>query len=301
MSTTSISFKHNNHRIHPCRSEKKLELLNLLISQNNGLTTVIVSSNNLDIIKDALDDKSILVKNDEEIMKTPEVTYELLISYDLPLTGIEYLARVAHATEKALILLDSHEQNALYPIETLLGRTIKQEIISGFEPEVIIEKKTAFTKSTKSQAKAEGQREFKSRDDKREFKPRSDKKEYKPREDKKEFKPRDDKKEYKPREDKKEFKPKFEKSDRKPYDKDKKDEKKSSYSKDFKKSESWDKKDKKKNQFLGKDENGKALFSGKSGDRNHRHDGTKKEQIDAPKKTGRTINIKALNEKKEEK
>lgn len=282
MSNTSISIKHNNHRIHPCKNDKKLELLNLLISKNSGQSIVVVSSNNLNIIKDALDNKSILVKNDEEIMKTPELTYEILISYDLPLTAIEYLARAAHATQKALILLDSHEQNTLYPIETLLGRTIKQEIIFGFEPEVIIEKKTAFTKSTKSQEKAEAQREFKPRDDKREFKPRGDKKEFKPRDDKKEFKP------------------KYDKSDRKPFDKDKKDEKKGSYSKDFKKPDSWEKKEKKKNQFLGKDENGKAIFSGKSGDRNHRHDGTKKEQYDAPKKTGRTINIKALKEKKED-
>jgi len=284
MSQTSIMIKHNNHRIHPCISHKKLELLNLLISQNKEQSIVVVAANNSQIIKDALENKGILVKNDEEIMKTPELTYEILISYDLPPTGIEYLARVAHATQKAIILLDSHEQNHLYPIETLLGRTIKQEIIPGFEPEVIIEKKTAFTKSTKSQekAEAEGKREFQSRDDKREFKPRGDKKEFKPRDDKKEFKP------------------KFDKSDRKPYDKDKKDDKKGSYSKDFKKSDSWDKKDKKKNQFLGKDENGKAIFSGKSGDRNHRHDGTQKDKYNVPKKTGRTINIKALKEKKEE-
>jgi superfamily II DNA/RNA helicase len=201
---------------------------------------MVVSSNNLDIIKEALKNKNILVKNDEEIMKIPELTCDLIISYDLPQTAATYLQRVVRATQKALILLDSYEQNNLYPIETMLGRTIKQEIISGFEPEVIVEKKTAFTKSTKSQEKAN--------------------------------------------EDEK-----------------KAQEQKDARKKEFKKSDKFVKKDKKPNKFLGKDENGKAIFSGKSGDRNHRHDGTKKDKVDSPKKTGRAINIKALKEKKEEK
>lgn len=38
----------------------------------------------------------------------------------------------------------------------------------------------------------------------------------------------------------------------------------------------WDKGGKKQNKFLGKDENGKAIFSGKSGERNHKYDGTPK-------------------------
>jgi len=46
--------------------------------------------------------------------------------------------------------------------------------------------------------------------------------------------------------------------------------------------------------------NGKAKFSGKSGDRNHRHDGTPKSKWDAPKKVGRKINIKARNPKSED-
>jgi superfamily II DNA/RNA helicase len=55
----------------------------------------------------------------------------------------------------------------------------------------------------------------------------------------------------------------------------------------------WDKKKKAPNKFLGKDENGKALFSGKSGERNHRHDGTSKDIYDAPKTTGKVIKVKA--------
>ena len=51
--------------------------------------------------------------------------------------------------------------------------------------------------------------------------------------------------------------------------------------------------------LLGYDDNGKAKFSGKSGDRNHRYDGTPKDKWDAPKKVGRKINIKALKPKEE--
>jgi len=79
----------------------------------------------------------------------------------------------------------------------------------------------------------------------------------------------------------------------KTYDKPKRDygdEDKKSYDKNGKKN--WDKKKKAPNKFLGKDENGKAIFSGKSGDRNHHYNGT-------PKKAGRTINIKARKPKEE--
>lgn len=38
----------------------------------------------------------------------------------------------------------------------------------------------------------------------------------------------------------------------------------------------WEKGGKKPNKFLGKDEKGKAIFSGKSGERNHKYDGTPK-------------------------
>jgi len=56
-------------------------------------------------------------------------------------------------------------------------------------------------------------------------------------------------------------------------------------------------KPKPKNKFLGKDENGKAIFSGKDGARNHRHDGTPREKQEAPKAGGRKISIKAIKPK----
>jgi hypothetical protein len=71
---------------------------------------------------------------------------------------------------------------------------------------------------------------------------------------------------------------------------------------DFKKDDSsdkWEKKKKAPNKFLGKDENGKAIFSGKSGERNHRYDGTPRDKYDAPKKVGKKISIKARKPKED--
>ena len=87
---------------------------------------------------------------------------------------------------------------------------------------------------------------------------------------------------------KREFKDKKSYDDKKPYS----DKPKREGDRDKK---PWDKKEKQENKFIGKDENGKAIFSGKSGDRNHRHDGKSKEN--APKLTGKKINIKALKKK----
>ena len=80
-------------------------------------------------------------------------------------------------------------------------------------------------------------------------------------------------------------------------------EKKKSFDKpkkEFKKDDKWAKKKKSPNKFLGKDENGKAIFSGKSGERNHRYDGTPRDKWDAPKVTGKKINIKARKPKSED-
>ena len=86
---------------------------------------------------------------------------------------------------------------------------------------------------------------------------------------------------------------------KKRYEKSTKEPKKS-YDKPKKKDDRWAKKKKAPNKFLGKDENGKAIFSGKTGDRNHRYDGTPRDKYDAPKVTGKKINIKALKPKKED-
>lgn len=225
MSDNPIVVKHNKHRIHPCANDKKLSLLNLLITQNSSLDIIVAASKDLEPIKESFVASNVKVLDDKELLSKPEVRCELLISYDLPSTAIVYMARLAKATESAIILLDIDEQKQLYPIETLLGRVIKQDIIAGFEYE---EQKMKIAQKPSSR-------------------------------------PRDG-----------------ERSERKPFEKPKRD-------------------DKKPNKFLGKDENGKAIFSDKSRDRNHRYDGTPKERYEAPKNVGRKITIKERKPKEDPK
>lgn len=245
MSAKQITIKHNKHHVHPCPSDKKLSLLNLLISKYSNMEILVVRANSLDVIKEAVSADNVTILSDAEL-KNSTKTYELLISYDLPATPALYINRIFCATEMALVLLDAQEQNKLYPIETVLKRVIKQEVIEGFEYDEDPKLKVAYKTVEKP-------------------------------------------KEY-------EFKKTYEEkldSDKPKYDKSKRDDRSDD------KGKKWEKKDKAPNKFLGKDENGKALFSGKSGDRNHRHDGTPKNKWDAPKKVGRKIEIKARKPKED--
>lgn len=253
MSAKQITIKHNKHHVHPCPIDKKLSLLNLLISKYSDKEILVVRANSLDVIKEAVSADNVTILSDDEL-KDSTKTYELLISYDLPATPALYINRLFYATEMALILLDANEQKKLYPIETVLKRVIKQEIIEGFEYEEDQKLKVAPTKPTREYA-------FKTDE---EEKPKYDKSK----------------------------KDGF-KSDKKSFDKPKRD-----YKSDDKEKK-WEKKDKGPNKFLGKDENGKGLFSGKSGERNHRYDGTPKERYNAPKKVGRKIEIKARKPKED--
>jgi len=246
MSSDTISIKPNNHRVYQCRAEKKIELLRELILQNSGADIVVVCASDAAGLKESLEDATIKVIEDRELVQDKELRYEVLISYDMPIKAIVYMARAAKATQKAYLLLDKSEQNELYAIEMLLGRAIKQEKIEGYEYPVVekeASKKPTYKKMSKDEIKDEAKKRY-------------------------EAKTQDaPKKEYKP-------KAEFKKSD-----------------------EKWAKKPKPKNKFLGKDENGKAIFSGKDGARNHRHDGTPREKQEAPKAGGRKISIKAIKPK----
>jgi len=134
-------------------------------------------------------------------------------------------------------------------------------------------------------------------DKKRDFRPKTndgEKREYKPKstdDKKRDFRPKTndgEKREYKPKstdDKKRDFRPKTNDGEKREY--------KPRSAEGEKKSDAWANKKKASNKFLGHDESGKAKFTGKSGERNHRYDGSKKEVFDAPKKPARTINIKA--------
>ena len=271
MSSKSITIKPNNHRIYQCPNDKKIELINKIISENEKMDIVVACSCDVTAIRDAIENKKVTVIEDRNLVKSTELSYEMLISYDLPIKAIVYMARVAKALEKAVILVDESEQKSLHDIEMLLGRAIKQDVIEGFEypiAEKKVDSERPMRKMTPTQIKEEAKKRY-------------DEKTKEPEE-----------KVYKPKRD-------YGDEDKKSYSK---DGKKKEFKKDFNKSDSagkWDKKKKEPNKFLGKDENGKAIFSGKSGDRNHRYDGTQKDKYDAPKKVGRKISIKAIKPKEE--
>ena len=261
MSTTAPLIKRHNHRVHPCENSRKNELLKVLIAKNSNQSIIVVTANDPQEIKNIIDDEKIIVVSDTELADSKELKCDLLISYDLPEKAIIYMGRLAHSNTFALILLEKEEEKLLYPIETLLGRTIMQEIVEGFEV-VSAEVKKEFTKP---------KRDFEKSDrPKRNF-------------DKTDRPKRNFDSSDKPKRD-------FDKSEKskrdyKDNDRNSKDEKKSY------KSNSWDKKTSEPSKYIGKDENGKAMFSGKTRERNHRHDGKPKDQSQTTK-APRKINIK---------
>lgn len=274
MSSTQLTIKPNNHRVHPCPNDKKLSLVNKLISDNRESKIIVVTSMDANSVKEFLQNENsqalenVEVLDDKTLIKDENLICDLLISLDVPSKAIIYMARLSHTTSKALLLINESEQNLLYPIETLLGRVIKQDIIEGFEYEVKEKPKTGLRPAPKKMTQNQIKEEAKKRYDKQTGEPKP-KKEYKS----------DDKKDFK-RDDKKAFKKDFKKPD---------------------KDDKWAKKKKEPNKYLGKDENGKAIFSGKSGERNHRHDGTARDASYPPKKVGRKISIKSLKKSEDKK
>lgn len=255
MSTPTL--KRHNHRVHPCKIEKKEELLQLLLSQNATKKIIVVTSEKSEL---TTEQENVSIVSDKELYNTPELRCELLISYDLPSKAIIYMSRITKSDSHAIIFLDPSEEKLLHPIETLHGRTIMLEHIEGFSEERI--EKTAQPVAKDFDPREERKRAFLSQDEK----PK------KPWEDK-EKKSYDDK----PRGDKKPW-------DKKPYDDKGKGDKKP-----------WEKKERGENKYLGNDDSGKARFSGKSGERNHHFDGTPKNK--APRLTGKTISIKGKTKK----
>lgn len=167
MSSTTPALKRHNHRVHPCQAEKKDELLKLLIQKNAQINILVVTSGDKEKIQNTQNSENVTVVSDEDLLNSPELKAELIISYDLPDKAIIYMARIAHTTSHALILLDENEEKLLYPIETLIGRTIMQESIEGFGPVAVVKEEVA-------------KKEYKPKDEKKEYKSKSDYKGDKP-------------------------------------------------------------------------------------------------------------------------
>lgn len=276
------TIKHANHRIYQVTQEKKKALIELLLAQNSDAAVLIVAQEKLPFLAENFSHAKLSLSEDG-MLESLSPNYDIVISYDLPNEAQTYFRRLSLAKEKAFALLDAHEQNGLYQIEILLGRAIKQESLQGFGYPI--------KEEVKKEHKPREERSKQKSDHKKPYEKKSFDKTERPKRD------GDFKREKKP----------FEKSDKPKREGDFKGEKKSYDKKPYDKSEKPKKapQGKKQNKFLGYDENGKAIFSGKSGERNHRYDGKPK---DAPKseqpqtkKTGKTIQIKELKKQPEEK
>ncbi len=154
MSSTTI--KRHNHRVLPCNTERKIELINFLIKNNSDLYIVIVAKEAIKDFKDISLNEKIKVTTDKEWDDTITAEFDMLINYDLPEDAQIYLKRLELAKEYSLVLLEPSEHATLYPIETALGRVLVQDIIKVFETTQSKEmKKVQAKKDKKSKRYAE--------------------------------------------------------------------------------------------------------------------------------------------------
>ena len=156
MSSLLSSIKPNNHKIHPCISERKVALCLAIISKNKNKNIIITTAGDTKVLEDEISFENVKIFTDKDLIQNNKESCELLISFDLPNKAIIYDARLVHTSSNAILLLSKNEQVLLYPIETLFGRVIKQEIIEGYEEpkdEKDDDKKTHIKTMTKDQIK----------------------------------------------------------------------------------------------------------------------------------------------------
>jgi hypothetical protein len=211
VSSTTITIKRFNHRVHPCDRSQKLALLKHLVALHSDKEIVIIAARDIAELEQELDADNVTLKSDKELIENTKFQCDMIISLDLAENPESYIKRLSQTKTFALLLADDKEQQELYEIETVMKRTLTKEIISGFEP-VSHKLAEAETKGLKVRQALNIEKQT-LRDDKRARQqngPSSKKRE--------------------------------------------------------------------ESKYLGKDENGKPIFSGKSRERNHRHDGTPKDE-----------------------
>ena len=282
MSVTSI--KRHNHRVHACEKSRKQELLQHLITLYAGKSILVISAANTTTTQ--IEDKNLTLSNDDELSKMDKRQWDVLISFDLPKVSQDYLARLEHTKEIALIMIDEKEQTLLYPIETLVGKNLPREVIPGFEVKAPAAKREAYKpaphRPTASQKREELEQKEKKEGYKKEAKPSQRNHRYdgtvrSEDEKRKEFgkKPSGDKKPQivkdsdKDRKEKKSF-------GKKEWDKPQKDKK------------TWDKKD-----------GDKKSWGNKSSSNDYRNKKETTHTSSAPKRTPRVIKIPSENKSKE--
>lgn len=227
-------IKRQNHRIHPCEASRKSELLHYLIENYPSKSILLITAHDVSAIKLPSKNTNMTIIQDNNLSSLSD-QFDVVISYDLPEKAIVYMARLAKAKEYALIILDEGDQSYLYGIELLNGRTILQEIIKGFEPSFGIE--------AENQQKAEAKARRSEREARDATEPKN--RDQKSRRDTRPERKFDDKS----------------RTDRRP-------------ARGEDDGFSAKKQQGSKPRFIGKDENGKPIFEGKTRERNHYIDGT---------------------------
>jgi len=133
MSLNTTSVKRQNHRVHPCSLKQKRPLLKSLLEKYKESTIFIIRTDDSEELDD-IANENVTVISDKEIADSSELQCDVLISYNLPENAEDYMVRLSCPKQEALILLDTDEQKQLHAIERVIGRSLIQEIVSGFEP-----------------------------------------------------------------------------------------------------------------------------------------------------------------------
>lgn len=132
MSEITHNIKRHNHRIHPCMSKQKEELLKHLVELHQGKSILLISSANTATSEIA--DKNMTISHDAGLDDLGERQWDIVISYDLPQDPQTYQKRLTKALTMAVIIDDGKQQQELYDIETLQGKNLSRDVIKGFEP-----------------------------------------------------------------------------------------------------------------------------------------------------------------------
>lgn len=257
MSTQTPIIKRHNHAAYRCLSTQKASLLTHLLDEHKDKRIAVIGAPKEYRLS------GVTYIEDEDLATAPRV--DLIISYTLPATPELYMARLNHTDLLAFVLLDESDNSLLYEIERQLGKAIRQEQLEGFGSE---QKKKEPMRDNYGEKPHKDKKSFASKRDFDDDSSEESRREYKPRDNE-----RGDKKPWEKRDG--------ERGDRKPFEK-RDGEFKKSYpprDREFRDGDKkpWENKPKRDSKYIGKDENGKPMFSGKSGERNHRFDGKPKD------------------------
>ncbi|QOP41391.1 hypothetical protein [Sulfurimonas marina] len=162
---SSITIKRNNHWLYHCEPARKQEMLTQLISHYADKSILIAVSDKANLSLEEVE--NITVMTDDEIMDVDAQQFDLIIHADLPTKASHYIKRLSCAKELSIGLLLAEESQLLYQIETMLGRTIPQKYLEGFEPVKTVEEESP--KRTERTFKNRSERDQKPRYEKKKF------------------------------------------------------------------------------------------------------------------------------------